>query len=84
MVKVSCVVKVFDSTVNSVVSASTFFSVSARCVPSTLDTKCTPMPGRQNGRSASVTMYGPRSEPPMPMLTTFWKVLPVCPRKAPE
>lgn len=29
------------------------------------------------GRSASVTMYGPRSEPPIPMFTTSVIALPV-------
>jgi len=42
---VSCVVKVFEATMKSTVSASTRFSVSARCVPSTLETKCIRMPG---------------------------------------
>ena len=37
---VSCVVNVFDATVNSVVAGCSGRSVSARCVPSTFDTKC--------------------------------------------
>ncbi len=40
LVIVSCVVNVFDATRNSVVSGETRFSVSAMCVPSTLETKC--------------------------------------------
>ena len=66
---VSCVVNVLLAMMNSVDAASTRFSTSARCVPSTLDTKCTRGPTAY-GRSASVTMSGPRSLPPMPMLTT--------------
>src|SRR5690606_39953845 len=38
-VMVSCVVKVFDAIINNVVSGSTFFNVSAMCVPSTFETK---------------------------------------------
>ena len=45
LVSVSCVVKVFDATMNSVVSGLRIFSVSAICVPSTLETKCTRSPG---------------------------------------
>ncbi|CSB38146.1 Uncharacterised protein [Vibrio cholerae] len=37
---VSWVVKVLEATKKRVVSGSTFFSVSAMCVPSTFDTKC--------------------------------------------
>jgi hypothetical protein len=77
LVMVSWVVKVFDATRNSVVPGFTFFSVSAMCVPSTLDTKWEVMPGSLYGRRASVTMTGPRSEPPMPMLTTSVMALPV-------
>src|SRR5690606_10880974 len=38
---VSCVVNVFEAIKKSVVSGLTFFKVSAICVPSTFDTKCT-------------------------------------------
>ena len=41
---VSCVVKVLEHTRKRVVSALTFLSVSAMCVPSTLLTKCTAGP----------------------------------------
>ncbi|CSC31265.1 Uncharacterised protein [Vibrio cholerae] len=40
LVMVSWVVKVLEATKKRVVSGSTFFSVSAMCVPSTFDTKC--------------------------------------------
>ena len=40
LVIVSCVVKVLEATMNSVRSGSSPRSVSARCVPSTLETKC--------------------------------------------
>jgi hypothetical protein len=38
-VSVSCVVNVFEATMKSVVAGSRRFTVSARCVPSTFDTK---------------------------------------------
>ena len=47
LVMVSCVVKVFEATMKSVVSGSTRFSTSLMCVPSTLETKCARRPGFQ-------------------------------------
>jgi hypothetical protein len=41
LVIVSCVVNVLEAMTNIVASGSSFFSVSARWVPSTLETKCT-------------------------------------------
>ncbi len=38
--------------------------------PSTFDTKCRRGPSRAYGVSAAVAIAGPRSDPPMPMLTT--------------
>jgi len=70
-VSVSCVVNVFDATMNSVVSGSTARSVSAMCVPSTFETKCMSRSRWPYGFRASVTMTGPRSEPPIPMFTTW-------------
>ena len=67
---VSCVVNVLLATMNSAVSGFSFRSVSAMCVPSTLETKWTCRSRLPYGLSASVAMTGPRSEPPMPMLTT--------------
>jgi len=66
---VSCVVKVLDATRNSVVAGSSPRSVSAMCVPSTLDTKCARSSRLEYGLSASHTISGPRSEPPMPIFT---------------
>ncbi len=40
-VRVSCVVKVFEATTNSVVSGRRVFKVSTTCVPSTFETKWT-------------------------------------------
>ena len=52
---VSWVVNVFDATQKSVVSGDKCRTVSARCVPSTLETKCARRPACQYGRSASQT-----------------------------
>ena len=65
---------------NIVVSASNFFRVSAMWVPSILETKWTLGPTLK-GFKASVTMRGPRSEPPMPILTTSVILLPLNPKK---
>ncbi len=67
---VSCVVNVLLSTTKSVCFASRSRTVSARCVPSTFDTKCARICGCQYGLSARLAIIGPRSLPPMPMLTT--------------
>ena len=75
----ACVVNVFDAMRKSVVSALTSRSTSAMWVPSTLETKWTLRSRLQYGLSASVTITGPRSEPPMPRLTTSVIVLPVKP-----
>ncbi len=91
---VSSVVKVFEQTITSVRSGSSRASVSASSVPSTLDTKCTrgpeaalpllsPRPSPARCASARHTMRGPRSEPPMPRLTTSVMVLPPWPFHSP-
>ena len=80
---VSCVVKVFDATMKSVRRGSSRDRVWTRCAPSTFETKCGLRSGRWNGFSASQTMSGPRSEPPMPMLTTSVIVSPLAPRHSP-
>ena len=77
LVSVSCVVKVLDSMTKSVVSGSTRARVSARSVPSRFETKCPVRSGRPYAARAVATMAGPRSEPPMPMLTTERMALPV-------
>ncbi|KAJ8968140.1 hypothetical protein NQ317_007866, partial [Molorchus minor] len=70
-VHVSRVVKVLEAIINSTVSGSTSFSTSAKWVPSMLDTKCNLSPWLY-GFKASVTMTGPRSDPPIPMFTTSY------------
>ena len=76
-------VNVFDAMRKRVVSALTSRSTSAMWVPSTLETKWTLRSRLQYGLSASVTITGPRSEPPMPRLTMSVIGLPVCPFHAP-
>mmetsp|Transcript_2407 Transcript_2407/g.8592 ORF Transcript_2407/g.8592 Transcript_2407/m.8592 type:complete len:265 (-) Transcript_2407:14-808(-) len=80
---VSCVVNVLLATMKSVVSGERCFTVVARCVPSILLTKCTLML-LEYGSRASQTIFGPRSLPPMPMLTTSVMALPVYPFHSPE
>ena len=82
---VSCVVKVFEAIKKRVVSAFSGRSTSCTWVPSTLETKWTlrSVP-RVYGLSASVTITGPRSLPPMPKLTTSVIFLPVKPSHSPE
>ncbi len=72
-------VKVLEEIINSVVSGFRSASVAPRWAPSTFDTKWTRGPPRANGRNALHTVNGPRSEPPIPMLTTWVKGLPVIP-----
>ena len=55
----------------SVSAALTWRSVSARCVESTFETKKNFMLRFVYGVSAMFAITGPRSLPPMPMLTTF-------------
>ena len=69
-IMVSSVVNVFDAMMKSVVSGLSARTVSTGATPSTLDTKCMRGPSRANGVNASVAIAGPRSDPPMPMLTT--------------
>jgi hypothetical protein len=83
-VSVSCVVNVFEAMTNSVVSGRRFFNVSTMCVPSMFETKCARGPFPRYGFSASVTITGPKSEPPMPMLTKSVIGLPVYPTHAPD
>ena len=69
---------------NSVRARSRFCSVSARSAPSTLATKCMRGPSPAKGESARDAIAGPRSEPPMPILTTSLNGAPVAPRMSPE
>ena len=84
LVMVSWVVNVLEAIKNKVSSADITFRHSAICVPSTLDTKCTCIPSTQKGFRASVTMTGPRSLPPMPMLTICLMGLSEYPFHSPE
>ena len=59
-------------------------SVSSRCAPSTFETKCIRGPSRPYGVRASVTIAGPRSEPPMPRLTTSVMRSPLAPVHVPD
>ena len=69
-VSVSIVPNVFDATMNSVDAGSRRRSVVSMSAPSTFDTKWVRSRGCPNDRSAWAAIAGPRSEPPMPMLTT--------------
>jgi hypothetical protein len=69
LVMVSAVVKVLEATRNTVLSARKPRSTACSSWPSTLETKCRRLPGARYASSARTAMAGPRSEPPMPMLT---------------
>ena len=84
LVSVSSVVNVFDDTTNSVSAGSRSWVHSQKSVPSTLLTNWKVMSRRLKSRNASAAIAGPRSEPPMPMFTTFFTGLPVWPVHAPE
>jgi hypothetical protein len=66
---VSAVVKVLEAMTNSVRRGSSRRATSAKCAPSTLETKCVRGPSA-SAASARAAITGPRSEPPMPILTT--------------
>ncbi len=83
LVMVSSVVKVLDATSTSVRAGLSSRASSAKAWPSTLDRKRARMRGPAASVSASTTMRGPRSEPPMPMLRTVSKLSPVAPRSSP-
>lgn len=74
---VSIVVNVFEAMMKSVSAASRSRTASCRSAPSTFDTKRTVRSRSVKERSTSYAIAGPRSEPPMPMLTTFLMRLPV-------
>lgn len=77
LVIVSIVVNVFDAMMNSVSAGSRSRTASWRSAPSTFDTNRTVRPRSVKERSASWAIAGPRSEPPIPMFTTFLIRLPV-------
>ena len=66
---VSCVVKVLLATMNSVDAGSSRRSTAVMSWPSTLETKWKFSPGCTKASSAGTAICGPRSLPPMPMLT---------------
>ena len=80
---VSWVVNVLDATKKSVRAGSTSCRVSCRSAPSTLATKCIWIPRWAKGLRASTAMRGPRSLPPMPMLTTCLNFSPDADRTSP-
>jgi hypothetical protein len=71
LVIVSCVVKVLLATTKSVSAGATRASTEARSAPSTLATKWNDRPGCATSARARTAICGPRSLPPMPMLTTW-------------
>ncbi len=81
---VSRVVKVLDTTMNSVSAGSRSWVASQKSVPSMLDTKRTVRSRSLKFSSASYAMAGPRSLPPMPMLTRLRMGRPVWPVQDPE
>ena len=83
LVRVSSVVKVFEATMKSVVSGSSPLVFWAMSVGSMFETNRAWMPASAYGSSAAEIMTGPRSEPPMPMLTTWVTFLPVTPFHSP-
>ena len=84
LVMVSSVVNVFDATSTRVRAGSRSRASAAKPVSSTLDRKRARSFGPCARVSASVAMTGPRSEPPMPILTTVSKRSPVAPRSVPS
>ncbi|MPN35661.1 hypothetical protein SDC9_183159 [bioreactor metagenome] len=66
---VSAVVNVLEAIRNSVLSGLSLRSTLPSSMPSTFEMKCSRLPGCAKSSSAFTAMAGPRSEPPMPMLT---------------
>ena len=83
LVMVSMVENVFDATTNMVVSGSRSTSAASSAALSMFDTKRTVRSVGARCRNALVAISGPRSEPPIPMLTTARMGFPVAPRHAP-
>ena len=80
---VSCVVNVLEAIKNSVSSGVIFLSTSAMSLPSILLTKNGCISFIQYGFNASVTICGPRSLPPIPILTMYFIFLPEYPFHSP-
>ena len=77
LVSVSSVPNVSEEMMNSVSSGSRSRVASTKSVESTLDTNRNTRSRVASCRSASYAIAGPRSDPPMPTLTTFLIGLPV-------
>mmetsp|Transcript_9781 Transcript_9781/g.20303 ORF Transcript_9781/g.20303 Transcript_9781/m.20303 type:complete len:236 (-) Transcript_9781:235-942(-) len=84
LVIVSWVVKVFEAIKNRVVSGSTDLRISLMWVPSTFEQKCILRSRFEYGLRASQTITGPRSDPPIPILTISVMDFPVCPFHSPD
>src|SRR5206468_1092136 len=81
--RVSTVVNVFDATMKKVVAGVRPVSAASRSAGSMLETKCILRPGFANLRIARTSIRGPRSEPPMPMLTMSVMARPSTPLSTP-
>ena len=81
---VSMVVNVLEETINSVVSGSILFKTSAQAVPSIFEIKKQLISLAQYLRKASQAITGPKSDPPIPILTILVSFLPVCPLNCPR
>ncbi len=84
LVSVSRVVKVFEEMMKSVRAGSMPVVASRMASPLTFETKANEISGSAKSASARWAMAGPRSEPPIPMLTTWRMRSPVAPVHAPE
>ena len=84
LVSVSSVPNVLLDTMNSVVAGSSPGSFCAASVGSMLLMKRHSNPSLTYGASASYAITGPRSEPPIPMLTTVRIGSPVTPVHSPD
>ncbi len=84
LVRVSKVVKVLEATMNRVVSGSSPLVFSTTSVGSMLETKRHSRCSATYGFSASYTITGPRSEPPIPIFTTVAIGFPLTPTHSPE
>ena len=81
---VSGVLNDFEATIKIVVSGLSSLITSSKCEGSTFDTKCKFCSPTLKSSKASHTSRGPRSEPPIPMLTMSLIFLPLNPFHFPE
>ena len=82
--RVSAVVNDLEDTTTRVETGSSPRRASTRSVPSRLDEKRSSTSGWARSARASLTMAGPRCEPPTPRATTESMGVPVAPTIAPE